>query len=248
MGGARGRGERQGGGEEGWRGGGEKGRTGSVEGIRRDDVRMFPKPHEVEKERSKQYHLPQGRGGKGPPQRQSPPTAKNSDEADLDSEQEDKSEDDAPALPVEEDVIPDESALEESESVSVAHDTDSEAHVTRSLPKLAGVPHRKKNGFSENTWVSKDNRQCLRDQKEPLLPKSVTAIPARTPREKNTKCAACGRIGPWRGDAACEKEQEYGKSQVGHVGEDHVIEFFPFHWKWAMSMKASLSDSVATPE
>ena len=61
--------------------------------------------------------------------------------------EEDHSEDDHPALPVEEDVISEESALEERESVSVAHDTDSEAHVTRSLPKLAGVPHRKKRIF-----------------------------------------------------------------------------------------------------
>ena len=51
------------------------------------------------------------------------------------------------------------------------------------------------------------------------------------PREKNTKCAACGRVGHWRGDTTCEKEQEHGKSQVGKVQEDHVIECFLFTGK-----------------
>ena len=111
-------------------------------------------------------------------------------------------------------MIPDESGLEESESESVTHDTEMEAHVTRSLPGRLAC-QTEKNGYTVTTRVTKDNRQYLRDPKGTAVVQRRYRDLPEDPREKNTKCAACGRIVHWRRDAI-------RKSHVGHAGEDHV--------------------------
>ena len=47
----------------------------------------------------------------------------------------------------------------------------------------------------DNLWIPSNNRQCPRDQKEPLFPRD--SDPREDSRKKNTKCAAFGKIGHW---------------------------------------------------
>ena len=68
--------------------------------------------------------------------------------------------------------------------------------------------------------------------------------PRKDTRKRNTKCAASGKIGHWREDAACEKSKKIqGKSQVRPVREDHVSRIS--RRKFFQKLKG---ESGATPE
>ena len=105
-------------------------------------------------------------------------------------EQENYSEDEDPGeleiLPGEDDVILEESVLEES-------DVETEAHVTAAL--VAGWR------VTENRWRcgkdvdSRDKHQCFEGSCAVAASRGHHSDPCV---EKDTKCFACGRIGRWR--------------------------------------------------
>ena len=106
---------------------------------------------------------------------------------------------------------------------------------------------------------SKDNRQYLRAptgarfaQGQPTKAQGRYRDPREEPREKNTKCAACGRIGHWRGDAASEKnkntESHRSDKIEGTVSLNCSFSLERGRANESVSFRDRGRDSVATPE
>ena len=121
--------------------------------------------------------------------------------------------------------VPEESASEEIDSESEVFVSEVFLAAWRAKQKTAGI--RKGRVFQANP-------QYLRDHVETVLTGDLYRDLREDPRNQNTKCAANGKIGHWRGDAAYEKNNNTESRRSDNYGKAMSQIFFsgqvPCQW------------------